>query len=202
MKLLTFPFNYPSNNKPVNSPLYDLSVHTLPDTSLLLHDRPFFVPDFAEECRATIQLAIRICRLGRSISKHFARRYYDAVTVAVHFTAHPLLEQLQEAGLPWDAACGFDGAVALGEFVKLNDDIPLQTYHLLMECNGVPVQSVLTEEMLHPIDTLIATASQHYTFRQGDILLTGAPLPSIPVCIDSHITAYLDETRCLSFNVK
>ena len=71
----------------------------LPDTVLLPPKRPFFVPDHTRDCVATLCLAFRINRLGRSIARRFASRYYASAEVApaVHFVARDLLARWQAA---------------------------------------------------------------------------------------------------------
>ena len=93
------------------------AVLTLPDTALLIAKRPFFIPDFAAVCDASLCVAVRIVRLGRSIHRQFAHRYYLAsqAAPAVHFIARDYLERLQGQSLPWDMAVGFDDAVAVAD---------------------------------------------------------------------------------------
>ncbi|EJW95300.1 2-hydroxyhepta-2,4-diene-1,7-dioate isomerase, fumarylacetoacetate hydrolase family protein, partial [gut metagenome] len=66
------------------------SVLTVPDTALLIQKRPFFIPDFTQDCRAQLCAVIRITRLGRSIGERFVPRYYQAeqISLGVHFVAH------------------------------------------------------------------------------------------------------------------
>ena len=83
-------------------------VFTKCDSALITRGRPFFIPDYTQECEYETELVVRICRMGRSISERFAHRYYDAVTVGIDFTARDLQRKLRAQGLPWDIAKGFD----------------------------------------------------------------------------------------------
>ena len=85
-------------NKTPDTPFYTTQVLT--DTALLGKKAPFFIPDFSNQTAVSLHWAVRISRLGKGVNRRFAHRYYDAAGVALHFTAHPLLEYLQAQGLP------------------------------------------------------------------------------------------------------
>lgn len=209
MKILLFPFE--GNNMPDKALGKDAVpfVHTLPDTALLGSKRPFFIPDFAPVCRAHLHLAVRICRLGRSISERFAHRYYDAMAPVVHFTAHPLLEQLQEAGRPWDVACGFDSSLSVGTFRSLppvvrgsdgtgDADAPSYVLHM----NGRSMVQLPCAPSLKAVDACIARVSQFYTLRQGDMLVLGQSETAPEVHIDDRLAVFEGPDEVLAFNVK
>ena len=54
------------------------------------------------------EVVVRISRLGRYISPQFVRRYYNAVTVGIDFTARDLQRKFRAAGHPWELSKGFD----------------------------------------------------------------------------------------------
>ena len=66
-----------------------------PDSALLKDSKPFFIPDFSKRMDYETELVVRICRLGKNIAPRFAHRYYDAVTVGIHFTARDLQHRLK-----------------------------------------------------------------------------------------------------------
>ncbi len=178
------------------------AIHTIPDTALHKAKVPFFIPDFAPRCTAHLALAVRINRLGRSIHAKFAPRYYDAVTPAIHFTAHPLLEQLKANGLPWDMAFGFDDALSVGEFTSADE--ALKTGSIVCEAhrNGNQALSFTFGNTREAIAEFIERASSYYIFRQGDILLLPATPDGFDVAIDDRIEARINGTTTLTFNVK
>ena len=82
-----------------------LTAYVMPDSSLLLQGKPFFMPAFAESFEATFQLAFRIDRIGKTIAPRFAPRYIGAVAPAMAIKAVGMEpERLNGA---------FDGNVAL-----------------------------------------------------------------------------------------
>ncbi|MDY5453019.1 MAG: fumarylacetoacetate hydrolase family protein [Alloprevotella sp.] len=205
MKVFSIINNYPKGNKTAENALSVLrqpSFVTLPDTTLTTSNRPFFIPDFAEPCTVSVQLAVRIGRLGRCIAPRFAYRYRDAATVCAVFVAQGLLQELQAAALPWDAACAFDGCVALGRFAPL-PETGVDNAVCSLDIDGKPVQSFNTAAAMAGADDLIAQVSRCCTLRQGDILLTGSPFTGqTAVGINCHLTARFNGEALLDFNVK
>lgn len=203
MKIILFPFNY--CNKSEAKTFLDKGAMlplSIADSALLGTKIPFFIPDFAQTCTASVHVALRICRLGRCIGEKYAHRYFDAITAAVNFTAHPLLEQLRDAGLPWDVACGFDTSLALGQWKEKDHAGPFSSLSAALLRNGKEIQRVSTTNLIADADKLIAEASKVFTLRTGDVLLTGSPQNGIPVAINDHLTLLLGEERVIEFNVK
>lgn len=98
-------FRFFANNINGENALYnDVSTALIPDTALLIQKRPFFIPDFTQQCMVQLCACIRINRLGRSIHQKFAHRYYNDLTIATHFVARDLLTQLQTEQKPLDKA--------------------------------------------------------------------------------------------------
>ncbi len=210
MKLIVIRNNFDKNSLNKKGVIFN----TLPDTCFLNNGKPFFIPEFADPCHIEGHLAIRICRLGRSISERFAHRYYDAVTVGATFIAENLLTQSQEKGLPWDLATNFDNAAPIGTFIPLYDkqtsdpECTKQFKPLAddicfkLTINNKPLFTATSGQMNHHIDKIIALISQYYTLRQGDIIYTGSPIPSQIVNINDKIEGYLNDELVLKFNVK
>lgn len=197
-------FSIPIDNKGADPALVSYTHHrflTIPDSALLGKKRPFFIPDFAPRCEARIHLAVRVCRLGRSIDKRFAHRYYDAVAAAVHFTPHPFLEQLQAEGAPWSMAYGFDSSLAMGDWRSFSVGKCPDEVRLDLLCNGMLAAGLNLEGVREQVDDLLSDASQFYTLRQGDIFLLAGSGPH-EVHIDDHLDARLNDVVGIAFNVK
>ena len=186
-----------------NSNVDECALYTLPDTAIQRNGKPMFVPDFAIPCAFNAHVALRISRLGRSVSERFAYRYWDAVSLAAHFVAISLLEQAQREGLPWATATGFDSAVPVGNF--LDKDALLTTDGQLtyrMTSSAGQLMSGIIPDMERVASAAIARISRFYMIRNGDIILLPASSPHCEAVIDSHIDGMITGTRVLGFNVK
>ena len=178
--------------------------YTLPDTALRQGGQPFFIPDIDGRCSGTLMLAARVCRQGRSVNQQFSRRYFDTVTCAVAFTMTEHLHNLQEKGLPWTEAIGFDGAVCVGKFVPLDMFSHSTDHSYCLTASIEEKELVRLNICLTDMDTFITEASRRFTLHQGDYLLVGDGVTdsSFIVKQDKRIKAIIDDKLLLSFNVK
>ncbi len=208
----------PSPSLPTSRDVSDMAepvVFTKCDSALVNRGRPFFIPDFTNECEYETELVVRISRMGRSISQRFAHRYYDAVTVGIDFTARDIQRRMRAQGLPWDLAKGFDGSAVIGEwreFDQLPNRNPVELRNVSdllkagvefrLDINGNTVQSGVSTQMIHNVDRLVSYISNFFTLKTGDIIFTGTPVGVGQVHIDDHLTGFLDGEKVLEFNVK
>ena len=198
MNILALHNNYPQT---ALSDVDTFVCYALPETAVQKNGKPVFLPDYANPAALELHLAVRICRLGRSISPRFAHRYYDAVTAIPHFFSSTLLNTCQLQGHPWSMAMGFDGALPVGEFLPFAPGIPpMPRIHLTVD--GATCIEGDSSLMLCSIDDTIARLSRFYTFRRGDLLLLGAPQAPIFVEPDHHIETFVEDERVAAFNVK
>lgn len=197
--------NYVEHNKELHGTLYKPEnpvIFMKADSALLKDHKPFFVPDHLGRIEYEGELVLRICRLGKSIPRRFAHRYYDAVTVGIDFTARDLQKKLRAEGLPWELSKSFDGAAAIGEWVSADKFRDLQMLSFRLDKNGKTVQQALTSDMLFKIDDLIAYISQFFTLKTGDLLFTGTPAGVGEVAVDDHLEGYIEDRKVLDFRCK
>ena len=197
--------NYVEHNKELHGTLYKPEnpvIFMKADSALLKDHKPFFVPDHLGRIEYEGELVLRICRLGKSIPRRFAHRYYDAATVGIDFTARELQKKLRAEGLPWELSKSFDGAAAIGEWVSADKFRDLQMLSFRLDKNGKTVQQALTSDMLFKIDDLIAYISQFFTLKTGDLLFTGTPAGVGEVAVDDHLEGYIEDRKVLDFRCK
>ena len=196
--------NYAAHNKELHHSL-ELSEPTIfmkSDSSLLKDGKPFFIPDFSSEIHYETEIVVKIDRLGKNIAERFAHRYYNEVTVGIDFTARDLQSKLRAQGLPWEISKAFDNSAALGTFIPVErvGDINRIPFHL--DINGTTVQAGNTQDMLFPVDKIIAYVSCFFTLKIGDLIYTGTPVGVGPVKIDDHLQGYIGEQKLLDFFVR
>jgi len=205
MKIFAVGMNYAEHNKELHGTLYKPEnpvIFMKADSALLKDHKPFFVPDHLGRIEYEGELVLRICRLGKSIPRRFAHRYYDAATVGIDFTARDLQNKLRAEGLPWELSKSFDGAAAIGEWVSADKFRDLQMLSFRLDKNGKTVQQALTSDMLFKIDDLIAYISQFFTLKTGDLLFTGTPAGVGEVAVDDHLEGYIEDRKVLDFRCK
>lgn len=205
MKIIAVGMNYAAHNKELDGTLSipeEPVIFSKADSALLKDGKPFFIPDFTEQCEYETELVVRICRLGKSIAPRFAHRYYDAVTVGIDFTARDLQRRFRAEGRPWELCKGFDGSAVVGTFVPVEEWPDIQRLSFRLDVNGQTVQSGCSADMIFTVDELVAYVSRYYTLKMGDLIYTGTPAGVGPVHINDHLEGYIEERKLLDFNVR
>lgn len=147
-----------------------------PDTSILLHKQPFFIPSFSNDVHHEVEVVVRINRIGKHIDKKFAHKYYEEIGLGIDFTARDVQQRLKESGLPWEKAKSFDGAsVVSKDFINKKDLGDLNKVPFELYKNDTLQQSGNTSHMLFNIDEIIEHVSQYFTLKIGDLIFTGTP---------------------------
>ena len=205
MKIFGVGFNYAGHNKELEGTLIykkEPVIFTKADSALVKDGRPFFVPDYTQQCEYETELVVRICRLGRSIAQRWAHRYYDQVTVGIDFTARDLQRKLRAEGLPWELSKGFDGSAVIGEMQPMATLPDIQDLHFRLDKNGETVQQGHTADMLFRVDEIVSFISRFFTLKMGDLIYTGTPAGVGPVHEGDHLEGFLEGKKVLDCNVR
>lgn len=205
MKIIAVGMNYAEHNKELDGTLYkpeEPVIFTKPDSALLKDGKPFFIPDFTQQCDYETELVVRICRLGKNIAPRFAHRYYDAVTVGIDFTARDMQWKFRKDGLPWELCKGFDGSAVVGDFIAKEELPAIQEIPFRLDINGETVQQGYSGDMIHSVDDIIAYVSRFFTLKIGDLLFTGTPVGVGTAEIGQHLQGYIQDRKVLDFNVR
>ncbi|MBO4621151.1 MAG: fumarylacetoacetate hydrolase family protein [Paludibacteraceae bacterium] len=149
------------------------------DSALLVGRKPFFIPDETTCPVAYPALALRVCRLGKTVTPRFASRYYDAVAPALDIQASDQLHEAQAQGAPWTTAVSLDGSLPLGEWKEVSPLSPNGQPPCLrgqLRGNSKEQEWMISEER---IAEAVSMASKVMTIRQGDVIyvqLTNEPV--------------------------
>jgi acylpyruvate hydrolase len=203
MKIICIGRNYPEHIKELSSPVPSTPVFFLkPDTSLLIRNRPFFLPDFSNEIHYEVELVLKICKVGKHIQKKYASTYFDEIGIGLDFTARDLQNISKQKGLPWLIAKGFDNAAPIGKFLAKRQfhDTGNINFHLLL--NGTVVQQSNSKEMIFSFEDIISYISQFITLKTGDLIFTGTPSGVGPVKQGDKLEAFIENERLLKCDVK
>jgi len=203
MKIICIGQNYLEHIKELNSAIPDEPVFFLkPDTSLLIDNKPFYIPDFSNDIHHEVEIVLKISRLGKNIAENFAHTYYDELTVGIDFTARDIQKIQKTKGLPWEKAKGFDFSAPIGKFVSKEKLPAMNNLNFHLNINGKTVQKGNTSDLLFSFDKIISFISQFITLKIGDLIFTGTPVGVDPVKIEDKLEAFLEGEKLLAFEVK
>ena len=68
--------------------------------------------------------------------------------------------------------------------------------------NGETVQDGNTQEMIFPVDDIIAYVSQFITLKTGDLIYTGTPEGVGPIAIGDQLEGFIGTQKMFDFTVK
>jgi acylpyruvate hydrolase len=203
MKILCIGRNYADhiaelNNERPSEPVIFLK----PDTAIIKDNEPFYHPDFSNDVHHEVELVLKINKIGKNIEAKFAHKYYDEIGIGIDFTARDVQAKLKEKGLPWEKAKAFNGSAPISNFVQKSQFADLKNLNFHLEINGETRQKGNTEMMLWNFDEIIAEISKYFTLKTGDLIFTGTPSGVGAVKIGDKLTAFIEDTEMLSFEVK
>ena len=196
MKLICIGRNYADHASELGNavpaePLFFLK----PDSAVLPHRHPFYIPAWTQEVHHEVELLVRITRNGKSIAPEFAHRYFDEVSLGIDFTARDVQSALKAKGHPWEKAKGFDGSAVLSKkwLPKSSWAGGWEQVPFALKKNGEVVQSATAESMLFHVHDLISHVSHYMTLKMGDILFTGTPAGVGSVADGDVLEGFLDD---------
>lgn len=173
-----------------------------PETALLASGEDFPYPRFSGMVHYETELVLRICKSGSCIEEKEARKYYDAVTVGIDFTARDLQRRCIEKGQPWEIAKAFDNSAPIGEFKKISELKDADNIGFGMKLNGEWVQQGHSVDMIFNFDRIVSHVSQYVTFQEGDYIFTGTPQGVGEVHVGDQLELFLEDEPVLCFRVK
>lgn len=203
MKILCIGRNYREHVKEMKSDVPSAPVFFMkPDTAIVTRNRPFYLPDFSGEIHYEAELVLKVCKVGKNISKEFAHTYYDQIGIGLDLTARDLQTRCKEKGLPWLIAKGFDNSAPLGKFRPVSSFKNIDDINFHLELNGTTVQKASSAEMIFSFDDIISYISHFITLKMGDLIFTGTPSGVGPVKIGDRLEAFIEGEKMLGCSVK
>lgn len=203
MKIIAIGRNYVAHAHELNNPVPEKPVIFLkPDTALLKDNKDFYLPDFSQDVHHEIEIVIRICKEGRSVTKKFASSYYDAIGLGIDFTARDIQSEHKQKGLPWELAKAFDHSAPISQLLPKADFSDLYNIDFRLHKNTVCVQEGNTKNMMFSFEDIITFVSGYITLRKGDLIYTGTPVGVGPVAIGDRLEGFIGDMKMLDFKVK
>ena len=168
-----------------------------PDSAVLPKEQDFYIPEFSNEVHYEVEVLVKIKKVGKHITKTFAKNYYDEISLGIDFTARDLQKQLKDKGLPWEKAKGFDGAAVIGKWVNKDKFENLTNLGFSLLKNRVLVQNGNTSHMLWDIDDIISYVSKYFMLKKGDVIFTGTPAGVGKVAPNDYLQGKIEEEEFL-----
>ena len=172
------------------------------DTSIILKNQPFFIPNFSNDVHHEVELLIKIKKVGKHIDSKFSHKYYDQVSLGIDFTARDLQSELKSKGLPWEKAKAFDGSALIGKWVDKTKFQNIYNLDFSLELNENVVQKGNSSLMLWNIDEIISYVSQFFTLKIGDVIFTGTPSGVGRVNINDSLIGKIGDDEFFKIKIK
>ncbi|RXR18388.1 FAA hydrolase family protein [Flavobacterium amnicola] len=203
MKIICIGRNYADHISELNNERPDEPVIFLkPDSSILLKQHPFVIPEFSDDVHHEVEVLVKINKVGKYIDPKFAHKYYDEIGLGIDFTARDLQSKLKEKGLPWEKAKAFDGSAVISDFLSIKEFDSLENINFELRNNSQIVQSGNTNQMLWKIDEIISVVSQYFTLKKGDVIFTGTPAGVAKINPNDVLEGFLENRQMFKIQIK
>ena len=203
MKIICIGRNYEDHVSELQNERPDSPVIFIkPDSSIILKNQPFFIPEFSDEIHYEVELILKFNKLGKHINSNYSKNYYDQISLGIDFTARDLQKKLKEFGHPWEKAKAFDNSALIGEWISIDDFTNINNINFCLKINNKIVQSGNSSNMIWKIDDLISEVSSYFTLKIGDILFTGTPEGVGQINIGDILEGYIEDKMVFSIKIK
>lgn len=203
MKIICIGRNYVDHIAELKNEVPDEPVVFLkPDTAYNKNRQDFYIPEFTQDLHYEAEIVLRVNKIGKHIDEKFARRYFDAISIGIDFTARDLQAKLKAKGLPWEKAKAFDFSAAVGDLAPADDYPDMGNINFNLDINGKTVQQGNTGLTINNFNQIIAYASKFFTLKKGDLIFTGTPAGVGPVKIGDKLEGYIEGKKLLEFSIR
>jgi len=143
-------------------------------TALAAHGEPIVLPRVSREVDYEAELVVVIGRGGRHIARERAFEHVAGYCAGHDVSARDW--QLHKPGKQWLLGKTFDTFAPCGPALVTRDEVPSPgKLRIQFRLNGRTLQDSNTDQLIFPIDELVAYVSQVCTLAPGDLVFTGTP---------------------------
>ena len=176
----------------------DLWLTERSDSSVLRNNDDFYMPSFSQKMECTVGYMLRVTRLAKCMNEKFAPRCYDAVGLAVAFTAQDIVERNCALGRPCDEAYCFDKSFAISPESVAPDTVGEGALQIKI---GNSQCDTKLSNLKISLDKALSKASELLTLKMGDVVYVAAS-ESLKPQIGERIEVSLNGAEMLNFEVK
>jgi 2-keto-4-pentenoate hydratase/2-oxohepta-3-ene-1,7-dioic acid hydratase in catechol pathway len=173
-KIVCVGLNYRDHASEQNKPLPPRPMLFAKAPSCLqAHGGPIELPEDLTRVDAEAELAVVIGKPGRGITREAARGHVAGYTCFNDVSDR----EAQYADKQFFRGKSIDTGGPCGPWIVTPDELPDLASGLAITCrwNDELMQSSNTEQLIHPVDAVVAHASRNMTLMPGDIIATGTP---------------------------
>ncbi|MFK5927570.1 MAG: fumarylacetoacetate hydrolase family protein [Desulfuromusa sp.] len=175
-KIVCLGQNYLDHIRELGSKIPDRAViFCKPPCSLLPDGGLIEIPGHSNDCHHELELALLVGKTGKGIQEKNALSYLAGYGVALDLTLRDIQSEQKKKGLPWEIAKGFDTSCPISDFTPVEEIANPNNLELTLKVNGEVRQQGNTNQMMRPVEKIIAEISNFFTLEIGDIILTGTP---------------------------
>ena len=178
----------------------EVAYNVIGDNALLRNNDDFYIPAFATELSCVPQIVLRVGKIGKHVAERFAGRYYEEVGVGIRFYADNLERELQGKGLSSSMAFSFDGAVAISEWQKMENELSEVEFRFML--NGLEVNRMKILELLLSPEKIISKVSEFCILKIGDLIYSGNSFRQRVLKIGDRLSMCLGDRTLLDFYLK
>jgi len=132
-------------------------------------------PSLTHELHHEVEMVLALGAGGRDVPVEHAAQLVWGVGVGLDLTRRDLQAQLKAKGHPWDIAKGFDHSAPVSALRRVEGALPGPDTELSLSINGERRQHAKLAEMIHDVPALLATLSELFELKAGDLVYTGTP---------------------------
>jgi 2-keto-4-pentenoate hydratase/2-oxohepta-3-ene-1,7-dioic acid hydratase in catechol pathway len=163
---------------------------------------PFYYPEFSNELHYEAEIVLRICKNGKYVEEENRRKYYDAFTIGIDFTARDMQAELKKKGLPWEKAKAWDNSAIIGKWIPFTPELRTKPIHFSLQKNKRMCRPVTTEDMIFSFNDIIAHISQYFSLNIGDLVYTGTPAGVGECVTDDVLEGFYEKKSMFAIEIK
>jgi len=132
-------------------------------------------PSHTANLHHEVELVIAIGKGGADIDVAATFGHVWGYGVGVDLTRRDRQAEAKKAGTPWDTAKGFDHSAPISALTPGADAGDVLNARIWLSVNGEMRQDSNTGGMIWSVPEIIATLSQWWALKAGDLIFTGSP---------------------------
>ena len=203
MKIFCVGRNYINHAKELGNAIPEEPVIFMkPKNALLPPNSPFYYPEFSNELHYEVELVLRINKNGRYIPEKQARKYFNAISVGIDFTARDIQDELKKKGLPWEKAKAWDNSAVIGKWIDLTPENLKNPFRFSLKNNNEVVQNGISSDMLFSFEKIVSHISNYFSLNIGDYVFTGTPAGVGECVVGDVLQGFLEDEKMFEVEVK